>query len=572
MKIFISYRREDSQWPARSLRDALAAYVPNPSANVFMDIDNIPLGVNFAEHIEQQVSRCDVMLAVIGPQWLTLTDAEGNRRLDDPNDFVRLEIGQALRRGIPVVPVLVDAARMPRSTDLTDDLRELAMRNATEVRHANFAADADRLIQGLGLKKSSASPKPKKFSPTKREKRDPASEKFDLRRLLWATPFIVGCLAFAGVWLLKETPTAPVGSPSIAEQKTTQSEPLATPESEVLATVDAVGLSDPSDKQAEQIPTLTPPQPSSQSAGSEPPRSSWEASVLRELKGFNGQSFGGDFSSNGSQVVTGAGSDAIIWDVVSGDSINVFSGHAGNVFHAAFSRDGVRVATSSFDKTIRIWDVKTGRQLQALSGHDGGVIAAEFSPDGRTVLSTSQDNTVRLWNANTGQMLRNLGDHGTWPSATFLDSSRVVTAGRGGVRIWDVSTGEVAATLPTSFEIDFTDTLDKLSSSSIVLGYTHSREESVSIDVIDTSSGAVVATSKVCGRHGIDELSVTERHGGLIFLLCSDSRTEIRDRKANLLKKFSVGYGARGISISPDASRMYVGGDKINIWRIDAPQ
>jgi hypothetical protein len=157
-KIFISYRREDSQWPARTLRDALARYVANPDTDIFMDIDNIPLGVNFAGHIDKQIAQCDLVLALIGPKWTGATDAQGHRRLDDPQDFVRLEIAHALKRGIPVVPVLLDDARMPTPSELPDDLRELAMRNATQVRHATFNADAQRLISGLNL---TATPAPK---------------------------------------------------------------------------------------------------------------------------------------------------------------------------------------------------------------------------------------------------------------------------------------------------------------------------------------------------------------------------------------------------------------------------
>jgi hypothetical protein len=152
-KIFISYRREDSQWPARSLRDALVPHVRDPRTDIFMDIDNIPLGVNFADHIGAQVAGCDVLLALIGPGWVSLENEHGRRRLDDPKDFVRLEIAQALKRGIPVVPVLLDGVAMLKIEQLPDDLRELAMRNGVEVRHATFAMDAERLIRGLGLSK-----------------------------------------------------------------------------------------------------------------------------------------------------------------------------------------------------------------------------------------------------------------------------------------------------------------------------------------------------------------------------------------------------------------------------------
>jgi TIR domain len=96
-RVFISYRRQESSGLAGRLYDWLAARFGNDQ--VFMDVDTIALGVDFAEVITQAVSTCQVLLAVIGPRWLDLTDENGQRRLDDPNDIVRLEIAAALERG-----------------------------------------------------------------------------------------------------------------------------------------------------------------------------------------------------------------------------------------------------------------------------------------------------------------------------------------------------------------------------------------------------------------------------------------------------------------------------------------
>ena len=150
-KIFISYRRDDSQYPADLLHKALAPHVDNPKEDIFIDVDNIPLGVNFVEYLDEKVSQCEVLLALIGPRWASATDERGNRRLDNPEDFVRIEIASALKRGIPVVPVLLDGAPVPRAEDLPDDLKELAVRNGEEIRRASFDGDAERLIRKLGL-------------------------------------------------------------------------------------------------------------------------------------------------------------------------------------------------------------------------------------------------------------------------------------------------------------------------------------------------------------------------------------------------------------------------------------
>src|SRR6516165_8465034 len=107
--IFLSYRREDAAPYARLLQFQLDERFPK--ARVFMDLDSIEPGLDFAEVIEEAVGSCVVLVALIGRQWATLADKEGRRRLDNPGDFARFEIRTALERGVRVVPVLVDGAR-----------------------------------------------------------------------------------------------------------------------------------------------------------------------------------------------------------------------------------------------------------------------------------------------------------------------------------------------------------------------------------------------------------------------------------------------------------------------------
>lgn len=145
--VFISYRRQESSGLAGRLYDRLAAHLGEDQ--VFMDGDTIALGVDFAEVINEAVSTCEVLLAVIGPRWLTATGEDGRRRLDDPDDIVRLEIAAALERDIRVIPILVEGAVMPRRQELPEDLVRLARRNALSVRHESFRADADRLLAAI---------------------------------------------------------------------------------------------------------------------------------------------------------------------------------------------------------------------------------------------------------------------------------------------------------------------------------------------------------------------------------------------------------------------------------------
>jgi hypothetical protein len=146
-RIFLSYRREETDFPAGWLHDRLAAHFGRDQ--VFRDVDDIPLGANFPEVIAKAVASCDVLLALIGSQWVTITDEEGKRRLDDPNDFVRLEIEAALQRGVLVIPILVRGAKMPPAQQLPASLAELVHRNALELSHTSFDFDTGRLLKVL---------------------------------------------------------------------------------------------------------------------------------------------------------------------------------------------------------------------------------------------------------------------------------------------------------------------------------------------------------------------------------------------------------------------------------------
>lgn len=152
-RIFISYRRDDSAGYARLIYDRLNARFPQ---RVFMDVTGIEAGADFVEVIEQVVGSCVTLTPLIGPQWLA---TGGRRRLDDPNDFVRLEIAAALKRNIRVIPVLLRGATMPAAEELPPDLAPLARRQAIEISDANFDQDIERLIRALESELSETEPR-----------------------------------------------------------------------------------------------------------------------------------------------------------------------------------------------------------------------------------------------------------------------------------------------------------------------------------------------------------------------------------------------------------------------------
>ncbi len=147
-RVFINYRREDASGHAGRLYDALANRFGRE--HVFMDVDAIRPGENFATVLDQNVESCDVFVALIGRRWTSSTDREGRRRLDRPEDYVRLELQTALDSPrIRVIPALVQDAEMPTSDELPETIRDLSMRQAIELDDARWRTDVERLFRAL---------------------------------------------------------------------------------------------------------------------------------------------------------------------------------------------------------------------------------------------------------------------------------------------------------------------------------------------------------------------------------------------------------------------------------------
>ena len=147
MKIFISYRRDDTAGRAGRLFDVLVTRFG--ARNVFQDVTAIEPGVDFAKRVDEAIAGSDAVLVVIGADWLATPGPDGSRRLDDPDDYVRREVSAALRAGARVVPILVNDARLPAVTDLPDDLQPLASRQSVALGDATWHQDVDALIRRL---------------------------------------------------------------------------------------------------------------------------------------------------------------------------------------------------------------------------------------------------------------------------------------------------------------------------------------------------------------------------------------------------------------------------------------
>jgi len=146
--VFISYRRDDSADVTGRIHERLLQHFDRDV--VFKDVDSIPLGIDFRQHLEGALSQCRVLIAVIGDQWIERGSAVGKRRIDDSRDQLRVELEVALGRNIPVIPVLVRKASVPTEEELPPSLKSLAYRNGIQVRpDPDFSGDMDRLIKGI---------------------------------------------------------------------------------------------------------------------------------------------------------------------------------------------------------------------------------------------------------------------------------------------------------------------------------------------------------------------------------------------------------------------------------------
>jgi hypothetical protein len=145
--VFISYRRADAQHFAGRLYDKLEAQFG--AHRVFFDVDSISLGRDFLVVLGNALENCSVVIVVIGRSWLSSVDKAGRRRIDDPDDLVRMEVEEALRRDVAVIPLLIDGVEMPRRDELPTSLQPLVRRQAREISHAGFAPEVRNLISAI---------------------------------------------------------------------------------------------------------------------------------------------------------------------------------------------------------------------------------------------------------------------------------------------------------------------------------------------------------------------------------------------------------------------------------------
>jgi TIR domain/WD domain, G-beta repeat len=374
--VFICYRREETAFAARAIHDRVVQRLERE--NVFLDVDNIDLGVDWFNVLTERVGACDALVAVIGRSWVSSADKDGLRRIDDPNDFVRIEIEAALQRNVRVIPVLVDGAAMPKASELPESLKGLARRQGTEVSPARFEADVDKLTIALGSilderrRRDAAEAAEKVAEPraARQSKKDDESGLFSGTTAIGALP-------------APRPPPVRTYSPMIFA---TIAIGIAAALVILVATFGSTAskFSAPAvDKVAEQAAA---DKAAADKAAADKAAADRAAADRAAADGAAADKAAADKAAEDRAAADEMAADKAAADKAPDKAFATFlksepeltlSGHEGSVNSAAFSPDGKRIVTASEDKTARIWNAATGKPIgEPLKGHQGWLMSA----------------------------------------------------------------------------------------------------------------------------------------------------------------------------------------------------
>ena len=383
MKVFISYRRRDDPNFAWRLRDQCARHVGED--NIFFDIDSVYFGADFVETIRRLISESDCMLVAIGPAW-------DPRRLFDEEDYVRMEVLEALSQGKLLIPVLNGDTTMPSADALPGPLQFLSRRNAAIVQPERLNRDVEALVTQIRMQLPPAD--------SDDEPPRPAGETIDAEVRRLRVPAVRATAQITGH------------------------------EGHVLSvSFDPAGM------------LLA-------SGGSDNTARLWDLGGGEQRLSVTAK--GGRVCSvaiDGSrEELLSTSNDVVhVWGARTGGRRTTLAGHTGSVWAMALSPDGATVATASADNSACLWDLATAQRLLTLRDHTGWVTAVTYSPSGDTMATGSTDNTCMLWDPTTGRLLRTLRRHTrSVTSIAFSHDQRLLATASadGTARIWDVHNGQ----------------------------------------------------------------------------------------------------------------------------------
>ena len=398
-RIFVNYRRDDSAPHALNVAQYLEREFGG--ANVFLDIDRLRAGEKFSRVLEERLAASAVMIAIIGPQWLTATDDDGQRRLDDPEDWVRMEISRALARGIPVIPVLVAGAPLPKKGQLPEALRPLIEHHVATLTTNGFRNEMAGLARDIRSL----------LSPRKRWPFVAAASATVLAAI--AAAIFLGLIPAIDVW------------------RTHRDQPIASKDSTTTNQVVVSGRGvDTGVSAAPIVPQTHAVTPDSNdkpaAARTEPKRDVASPAVKWEI-----------VASLDRPKSVAAGVAAQQW---SGWQLVPQQGHTNSTHVVAASSDGRFIVSGSSDGSIKVWDASAGILLRTFPAFEK-VTSLALTPDGSVLVSGDKSGTAIAWDFATGRRLRLFKGHAKAVSLAIMDEGKTLVTGddAGSVKVWDLA-------------------------------------------------------------------------------------------------------------------------------------
>jgi hypothetical protein len=435
-----------------------------------MDVEGgIRAGQDFVRVLEQEVSACDVMLVLIGPDWLAAADEQGRRRLENPGDFVRIEVESALWLGKRVIPVLVQRAEMPRADALPESLKPLARRHAVGLTPERFKADAQGLIQALegvladvgavgGRVATEAAAGPKEQArldaiaglPRQHIAKPEELANWDFVKTSESTDDLRDHLARFPQGLTKrmarrrlealvwsELPRPADGDALRGFLEEFVDGAHAGEANAKLAELEAQAAA--AREAAERKKREMEAQAVAERKAAERKKREMDAWAAANVAGTVGaQRFSERLASEricqrGARAHQESAERSIDRQIRRAYR----SGRIGRV-----SPDGRSALSGSSDNTLKLWDVATGKEIRSFVGHADRVWSVAFSPDGRTALSGSQDKTLKLWDVAAGKEIRSFAGHfSAVNSVAFSPDGRSALSGSADktLKLWDLT-------------------------------------------------------------------------------------------------------------------------------------